>query len=66
MEYNSMNSESSICLIYNQLKAFNKYLTGDELADILDAIFTAGVVIKCTGCTTYIGSASDYFNTFIN
>jgi hypothetical protein len=66
MEYNSINSESSICLIYNQLKAFNKYLTGDELADILDALFTAGVVIKCTGCTTYIGSAADYFNTFLN
>lgn len=66
MEYNSINSESSICLIYNQLKAFNKYLTGEELAVILDALFTAGVVIKCTGCTTYIGSAADYFNTFIN
>lgn len=66
MEYNSINSESSICLIYNQLKAFNKYLTGDDLAVILNALFTAGVVIKCTGCTTYIGSASDYFNTFID
>jgi hypothetical protein len=66
MEYNSINGESSICLIYNQLKAFNKHITGEELADILNALFTAGVVIKCTGCTVYIGSALDYFNTFID
>lgn len=66
MEYNSINSESSICLIYNQLKAFNKYLTGEELGVILEALFTAGVVVKCTGCTVYIGSALDYFNTFID
>jgi hypothetical protein len=66
MEYNSINSESAICLIYNQLKAFNKYLTGEELGVILETLFTAGVVVKCTGCTVYIGSAADYFNTFLD
>lgn len=65
-EYNSLNSESAICLIYNQLKAFDKYLTGDELGVILDALFTAGVVVKCTDCTIYIGSALDYHNTYIS
>jgi hypothetical protein len=66
LEYNSINSESSICLIYNQLKAFDKYLTGDELGVILEAIFTAGVVVKCDNCSVYIGSATDYFNTFLD
>lgn len=66
MEYNSINSESAICLIYNQLKRANKYLTGEELGVILEALFSAGVVVKCIGCTVYIGSAVNYFNTFID
>lgn len=64
MEYNLINGESSLCLIYNQLKAFNKYLSPADLSSILTAITTLGLVVKCDGCNVFVGSMQSYINTY--
>jgi hypothetical protein len=61
-EYNSMNNESSLCIINDYLIAAGYY----DVATTLIEIFKIGVVVKCDGCNLFIGSASAYFNIFID
>ena len=61
-EYNSMNSESSLCIINDYLIAAGYY----DVAATLTGMFNAGIVVKCDGCNLFIGSASAYFTLFID
>jgi hypothetical protein len=61
-EYNSMNNESSLCIINDYLIAAGYY----DVAATLTGMFNAGIVVKCDGCNLFIGSASAYFTLFID
>jgi hypothetical protein len=60
-EYNSMNGESSLCIINDYLIAAGYY----DVAATLTGMFNAGIVIKCDGCNLFIGSASAYFTIYL-
>ena len=60
-EYNSMNNESSLCIINDYLIAAGYY----DVAKTLAAMFSVGIVVKCDGCNLFIGSAEAYFNIYL-
>jgi hypothetical protein len=60
-EYNSMNNESSLCIINDYLIAAGYY----DVATTLIEMFKVGIVIKCDGCNLFIGSADAYSNIYL-
>lgn len=60
-EYNSMNNESSLCIINDYLLAAGYY----DVAATLTGMFKVGVVVKCDGCNLFIGSADAYFTIYL-
>ena len=60
-EYNSMNNESSLCIINNHLNAAGYY----DVTTTLIEMFKVGVVVKCDGCNLFIGSAKAYSNIYL-
>lgn len=60
-EYNSMNNESSLCIINDYLLAAGYY----DVAATLTGMFNAGIVVKCDGCNLFIGSANAYFTIYL-
>lgn len=60
-EYNSMNNESSLCIINDYLIAAGYY---DVTATLIE-MFKVGIVVKCEGCNLFIGSADAYSNIYL-
>jgi len=60
-EYNSMNNESSLCIINDYLLSAGYY----DVAATLTGMFNAGIVVKCDGCNMFIGSANAYFTIYL-
>jgi hypothetical protein len=60
-EYNSMNNESSLCIINDYLIAAGYY----DVTSTLAGMFSAGIVVKCDGCNLFIGSANAYFSIYL-
>jgi hypothetical protein len=60
-EYNSMNNESSLCIINDYLLSAGYY----DVAATLTGMFNAGIVVKCDGCNLFIGSANAYFTIYL-
>jgi hypothetical protein len=61
-EYNSINNQSSLCIINDYLISARYY----DVSTILNGMFNAGIVVKCNGCNLFIGSADAYFNIYID
>lgn len=62
LEYNTINNESSLCVLYDALLAYSSADIVTEMATVLGY----GIVVKCIDCKLFIGSAATYYNLFID
>lgn len=60
-EYNSLNNESSLCIINDYLISAGYY----DVATTLAGMFNVGIVVKCDGCNLFIGSADAYSSIYL-
>ncbi len=61
-EYNTLNNNSGLCVLYQELKKNKFFDFPQELQDILNL----GIVVRCQDCKIFIGSSQTYYNIFID